>query len=80
MKGVKYHGKTKSTKGKEMIKKRGRPPKEKKVIDSFVDVVEPHVSEKVSPQVAEFLEEKRCDCGKPVYEGSHQCWSCSHRS
>lgn len=38
--------------------------------------VTPSVEESVSavPSVPAL-----CECGQPVVEGSHQCWSCSHR-
>jgi len=65
-----------------MKKKPGRPPKKKveeekpkpkkeKTMDDEKETKEEKVPVK---------EEVLCDCGKPVYPGTSQCWACSHRA
>lgn len=51
--------------------RRGRPPK-KKVLESFVEKEPILAPAPIAPV-------KKCECGKDVHPGTHQCWDCSHR-
>lgn len=35
---------------------------------------------KKEKEVAVEVDVTKCDCGKDVHPGSHQCWACAHRA